>query len=128
MENFNLAATERTPAVDFDYENNTFKISGESYPEDVSAFYADFISGFEDYMQARNDCNITFEFELVYFNSSSAKVFMGLFDMLDEVASRNKVVINWLIEENDDNMGELGEEFGEDLTNATFNLAISSQE
>ena len=47
---------------------------------------------------------------------------MGLFDILDSAAEDNQVVINWHFEEDDDNMEELGEEFGEDLENAKFEL------
>jgi len=45
--------------------------------------------------------------------------------MLDEAAENgNNVTINWAYDEEDDNMEELGEEFGEDLEHATFNLKV----
>ena len=50
---------------------------------------------------------------------------MGLFGMLDEAASRgNTVDIIWAFEKDDDNLEELGEEFGEDLEHASFRLGI----
>ena len=48
---FDIEATSRTPAVAFDFRSNHLKITGESYPEDVTEFYGpvfsalDFISG-----------------------------------------------------------------------------------
>lgn len=123
MNNINIEATERSPQIDFNFQESSFSIRGESYPEDVSEFYGDIIDQFNDYVSNLEEAEVTFDFELIYFNSSTAKVLMGLFDQLDEVASNgNKVVINWCYEEDDDNMEELGEEFGEDLEHAEFNM------
>ena len=123
MENIKIDATERSPEIDFNFETNRFMIKGESYPEDVTAFYGPIIGQFDEYLDGLDNAEIAFDFELVYFNSSSAKILMGLFDTLDEVAEKgNKVVVSWAFEEDDDNMEELGEEFGEDLENAEFVL------
>lgn len=68
-----------------------------------------------------------FPFELIYFNSSTAKVLMGLFEILDEAAGNgNEALITWSHEEDDDNMEEMGEEFGEGLENGTFELNKNS--
>ena len=46
---------------------------------------------------------------------------MGLFEILDEAAANgNDVHITWVHKEDDDNMEEMGEEFGDDLENAKF--------
>ncbi|MBF0189333.1 MAG: DUF1987 family protein, partial [Magnetococcales bacterium] len=51
------------------------------------------------------------------------KVVMRLFELLEETAENGvSVTVNWVYEEDDDNMEELGEEFGEDLETATFNM------
>lgn len=123
MKNIKIAATERSPEIDFDFETGHFAIKGESYPEDVSEFYGEIIGGFNKYLARLENAEIVVDFSLVYFNSSSAKILMGLFDNLEEVASRgNKVTVNWHYEADDDNMEELGEEFGEDLQHAKFNM------
>jgi len=123
MNNIKVEATERSPEIDFNYAENNFAIRGESYPEDVSEFFGEIMKQFYEYIDDLADTEITFTFELIYFNSSTAKVLMGLFDRLDELAEEgNKVIINWCYEEDDDNMEELGEEFGEDLEHAKFNL------
>ena len=44
--------------------------------------------------------------------------------MLDEAASDNTVTVNWIYDAEDDNMEELGEDFGEDLEDATFNMVV----
>ncbi|MBF0220455.1 MAG: DUF1987 domain-containing protein [Gammaproteobacteria bacterium] len=122
MDSITIAAQERSPEIDFDFANHTFLIKGESYPEDVSEFYGEPIAALKRYLEAQKGSEIVFNFELIYFNSSSAKVLMNLFDTLDMAAEENTLTINWIYESDDDNMEEMGEEFGEDLEHATFNL------
>ena len=48
---------------------------------------------------------------------------MSLLEKLDEAAAGGATVtINWHYDEEDDTMEELGEEFGEDVKNAKFQL------
>ena len=123
MENINIPAGERSPEIDFDFAANTFAIRGESYPEDVNAFFGPMVQKLESYLETLNGANVQFTFELIYFNSSTAKILMSLFETLDEAAeSGNEVQVSWLHEEDDDNMQEMGEEFGEDLVHAKFEL------
>lgn len=123
MENLKIAGTERSPEIDFNFENHTFLVKGESCPEDVSEFFGPIMGQLEEYASNASGETIQFTFELIYFNSSTAKVLMGLFDTLDEAAeSGNDVTVTWVYEEDDDNMEEMGEEFGEDLEHAKFEL------
>ncbi len=123
METIHIAATDRSPEVRFDFMANHFSLKGESYPEDVTEFYGPVIGRLEQHLERLEDGALIFDFELIYFNSSSAKVLMGLFDLLDDVAGRGcRVSVNWRFEADDDNMEELGQEFAEDLSNVTFNL------
>ena len=123
MSTITIEATERSPAITFDYQTNVFLVKGESYPEDVTAFYGPLIDKLEPHLRSLESSSVSFIFDLIYFNSSTAKVLMGLFDMLDEVAGKgNDVTVAWHYEEGDQNMQELGEEFGEDFENAVFVL------
>ena len=123
MDKIKIEETERSPEIDFDFRNNVFSLRGESYPEDVPAFYGPHVGALDRHLEAMENGQVEFNFELIYFNSSSAKVVMRLFDMLEEAAGQGvDVTINWRYDADDDNMEELGEEFGEDLENATFNL------
>jgi len=123
MDTIRLEATERTPELDFDFQANTFTLRGESYPEDVTDFFGEPIGRLEAHLGALERGALTFNFELIYFNSSSAKVIMRLFELLEETAQRGvAVTVNWSFDADDDNMEELGEEFGEDLEAAAFNL------
>ena len=123
MDNIIIAATERSPELSFNFAANTYIIKGESYPEDVTDFYGEALKALEVHLEGLDGGTVTFTFELIYFNSSSAKILMSLFDMLEEVAEAgNTVNIEWIYEADDDNMEELGEEFGEDLEEANFKM------
>jgi len=124
MNSLHITATERSPEVIFDFSTNVFALKGESYPEDVKEFYGPVIERLEKHLNALEDAAVQFMFEFIYFNSSTAKILMNLFELLDATAERgNAVAITWAFEKDDGNMEELGEEFGEDLEHASFTLA-----
>lgn len=123
MDNIKIAPTDRSPEVDFDFGSNLFALRGESYPEDVNGFFGPIIEQLDSHLSGLDGASVTMNFELIYFNSSTAKVLMGLFDLFDETAERGvTVTINWRYDSEDDTMEELGEELGEDLEHASFNL------
>jgi hypothetical protein len=123
MSTLHISATPRTPEISFDFENNVYHLRGESYPEDVKEYYGPPITQLERHLESLEGAEVGFRFEFVYFNSSTAKILMNLFDLLDATAERgNTVTITWAFEQDDDNMAELGEEFGEDLCHASFEL------
>ena len=125
MENIKIEATDRSPEIDFDFESNKFLVKGESYPEDVTAFFGSVIGQLEEHLADLDGASIHFTFELIYFNSSTAKVLMRLFDTLEETAKNgNDVLVTWVYEQGDDNMEEMGEEFGEDLESARFERKV----
>ncbi|MBF0626848.1 MAG: DUF1987 domain-containing protein [Magnetococcales bacterium] len=121
MENIHIEPTKRSPAIDFDFDSGNFSIAGESYPEDVNKFFGPLISQLKEYLSAAQGATIQFRFDLIYFNSTTAKIVMGLFEILDEAAAAgNTVNILWSFAADDSNMEELGEEFSEDLEHAKF--------
>ena len=50
MQNLVIPASTRTPAIDFDFGKNHLKLSGESYPEDVTEFYNPVFSSLDAYL------------------------------------------------------------------------------
>jgi hypothetical protein len=118
-----IEATSRTPAVVFDFANNHLKITGESYPEDVTEFYRPVFDALDAYLGKLDKGSCRFDFELIYLNSSSAKAVMMLMDKLEAAAKKGAAVdVHWFYDKEDDTMQELGEEFGEDLETAMFHL------
>ena len=122
MENLEIESTERTPRIFFDYDNHHFEISGEAYPENSDEFFRPVMDALQAYIASGASDKISFLFKLIYFNSSSARVLMKLFELLDEAAESRSVEIEWHYHEEDDTMEEFGEEFAEDMENASFQL------
>ena len=123
MQNLEIPATARTPAVKFDFGQSHLKLVGESYPEDVTEFYNPIFASLDAYLAELGDGKCRFDFELIYLNSSSAKAIMMLMDKLDAAAANGATIdVFWYYDKEDDTMQELGEEFGEDLESAKFHL------
>jgi hypothetical protein len=122
-DNIDIVATSRTPAVTFDFAKHHLRISGESYPEDVTEFYGPVLGSLDAYLKELGEGSCRFDFELIYLNSSSAKAIMMLMDKLELAASNGASIdIHWYYDKEDDTMQELGEEFGEDLESVKFHL------
>jgi Domain of unknown function (DUF1987). len=126
MDNLVIAATERSPEVDFDFAAGVLSLKGESYPEDASAVFGPVFTALERYLGEPEGRSLRFDFELIYFNSSSAKALMNMFQLLDRAAGQGAViVVNWFFAADDETMKEFGEDFSEDLEHVTFNLVES---
>ena len=123
MQNLEIPATARTPNIAFDFGKNHLKLTGESYPEDVTEFYHPVFSALDGYLATLGPGSCRFDFELIYLNSSSAKAVMMLMDKLEAAAEKGaSVEVYWYYDKEDDTMQELGGEFGEDLEKAKFHL------
>jgi len=123
MEKFFRAPTKSSPLVDFDPESRRLTLSGASYPENTAAFYEPAIAWLRAFLE-EGVPNIDFDIELKYFDSSSSKVLMDIFDLIEDAveSAGTSVVVNWRYLEIDTMSKEYGEEFLEDLNKITFNL------
>ncbi len=116
----NIAATDRTPEVVLTLQPATLRIQGESYPEDVSAFYGQVIQAVNA-LVASPAGELTVEIQLIYINSSSIKAIFRIFEGFDEYRKKGQnVSIQWLADEDDDIMQELGEDFIDRFPNLTI--------
>ncbi|MBG0861259.1 MAG: DUF1987 domain-containing protein [Bacteroidales bacterium] len=108
--------TASSPKVTLDPDNNTFEISGESRPPDVSGFYNEILRWMDDYSEhlgssAQINPPVVFNLDFEYFNSSSAKYILDFCKQVGTVRSKGKnVSINWHYEEGDNDMLEVGKE------------------
>lgn len=126
MDNLKIAATERSPEVDFDFAAGALSLKGESYPEDASSVFGPIFSSLDGFLAGAEGREIRFDFELIYFNSSSAKALMNMFQMMENAAERGvRIIVNWTFAPDDETMKEFGEDFSEDLEHVTFNLVTT---
>ena len=121
MNNLMIQATDCTPSIYFSAQENLLEIRGTSYPENTAAFYTPIFSWLEEYFASIEDGDIAVNIEIVYFNSGSSKALLEFFDLLDDAAFRGMgVTVNWIYEQDDDDMREYGEEFVEDFRRIAF--------
>lgn len=117
----NIAATDRTPEIILSSQPAKLSIKGESYPEDVSAFYGQVIQAVNSLVESPAG-ELTVEIQLIYINSSSIKAIFRIFEGFDEYRKKGQnVSIQWLADEDDDIMQELGEDFIDRFPNLTIN-------
>ena len=95
-----------------------------NYIENTAKFYDPVFTWIEKYLDALNPRNIEVNLEIIYFNSSSFKVFMNNFQLLEEAAEekKNNITINWRYDPENEMALEYGEELQEDLEAVQFNL------
>ena len=116
----NIAATDRTPEIVLSSQPAKLSIKGESYPEDVSAFYGQVIQAVNSLVESPAG-ELTVEIQLIYINSSSIKAIFRIFEGFDEYRKKGQnVSIQWLADEDDDIMQELGEDFIDRFPNLTI--------
>ncbi len=120
MQSFVREAKGKTPSILVDYEEGHIELKGVSHPENVFVFYNPVFQAIKDFSKT-NTMQIVVDFQLEYFNTSSARCLFLIFKELKELAYSGKnVVINWHYEEEDEDMMETGEDF-EELIEMSFN-------
>lgn len=114
MEKKILQATASTPEVILDPDNQIFRISGESRPEDIPAFYQPILHWLDDFGQhisSQEPKDIPYEFNLSfeYFDSLSAKFILDICKNLSRLRSEgNSIHLKWHYEKDDEDMQEVG--------------------
>jgi hypothetical protein len=123
MENISIEPTDRSPRVAFDFQAGHLRLEGESFPEDSAAFFAPLLNAVRGFLTEHSQSPVTLDVSMVYFNSSSAKALMNLFQLLEQAAADGRpVIVNWHYHPDDDTMEEFGEDFGLDFANAEFRM------
>lgn len=119
-----IEATKSTPGILFDQERCILRIYGESYPENAAKFYSPVVDWLREYL-AESGRELRLEFEIIYFNSSSSKVFMNLFDLLEAaVTDGRQAAVVWRCDAENETAIECGEEFREDVVHLPFEIQI----
>ncbi len=116
MQKLTLARSVDTPEVAFDPESGNFRLEGESYPENALDFYGTVFECLNQYIE-RTQGPIEAHFKLSYFNSSSSKCLLDIFDIFEAYSSVNgKVCVHWHYQKDDEDIKESGEDFADDLS------------
>ncbi len=121
MKELRIEASQYTPQISMDAQKGIIEIAGKSYPENTFEFYKPVIEWLEEYfINPQQDTAVNME--IVYFNSSSSKLFFDFFDILEENQDKTKITINWIYDKENESAKEAGEEFQEDFESLEMNL------
>lgn len=113
MEALHIEATERTPEVILDKDQEVFQIIGESTPEDIYKLYDRVLTWMNHYKAEPNEHTVFF-FGYTYFNTASIQMIYEILKVLREIQdSGNKVLVKWGYQEGDDDNYEQAEEFAD---------------
>jgi hypothetical protein len=123
MENLIIEETKYTPSIKLDATKGTIELIGKSYPENTFEFYKPMMEWVENYFDGNEAEKTVVNLEIIYFNSSSSKLFFDFFDLLEEAHNNGKSVeVNWIYDKENESALEAGEDFKEDFENLKFNL------
>jgi len=112
MDDLHIPGTRQSPAVDFWFSEHRFRMQGEAYPENASAFFEPLIAVAGAYAARPSDAPARVELRLRYLNSASTKLlfkWVGVWDKLAETGRKVKLTFETAPDD------EVLQEFGEDL-------------
>lgn len=123
MDNLILKAgsDDQTPKVEF-RTNGELAIKGKSYPEDPMKFFGPLINWIKE-LKSLNLPKIVMTVRLDYFNTSTSKLMLHIFKILENMQAPNQteVKIIWLYHGHDEDMIESGKDY-KSLVNVPFEL------
>lgn len=122
MDTFRLESTPRTPLVNLNPESGVFEMKGKSIPENSTVFYKamfDWLNAYLEQPAGKTVLNI----QMDYFNTSSSKSVVDFFKKLESLhkSGKGEVEINWLHNEEDEDMQEAGEDY-KSIIKVPFNI------
>jgi hypothetical protein len=126
MNTLEIIATQSTPSVVTNWQAGTLEMKGDSYPENSFDFFAPVLAWVQAFLNEA-DQPLRLELHLLYLNTSSVKVMMDIFDIMEESHQGGKeVYVNWYYESDNERIAELAEEFKEDCS-FPFEIVLNAQ-
>lgn len=116
--------TGSAPYIYVDEEKGYMRFFGESFHENVLEVYSDIIKWLQQYTKTEFQ-SFTFDCELKYFNSSTAKMLLNILLLLDEASKSGRLVtVNWITTADNEINIECGEDFADEVASLDFNIVI----
>ncbi|MEO5332765.1 MAG: DUF1987 domain-containing protein [Magnetococcus sp. YQC-5] len=124
MDDLIIEKTASSPEIHFSQGHNGLLIKGKSYMENSAQFYGPVFDWLERHLCEDGLKNIEINMEIIYFNSSSFKMFLNLFELLENAITRNQcdICVNWRYDPVNRMAMEYGEELQEEVKLVKFNL------
>lgn len=110
-----------TPEISFSTEKYIFDIKGESFLEDTESFYNPVLEWLQNFVIKTYPSPLVVNFELSYFNSSSAKAILTMMKLFKQYSLRASVEVNWYYPYMHDDLKQEGIDF-QNMTGLPINL------
>ena len=120
FENVNISEGTKTPAIYLNKDEGSIKIRGVSIPENSKSFYENLILWVADYAENPQP-KTSVLLALRYMNTSTTMVINKVLRKLDlDIQSPNELEVEWIFEEDDNEMKDVGEFYQELLSHKLF--------
>ncbi len=129
MEKYSIEGTPKTPSINFDLNGGVLEVKGRSIPENSIEFYNPLFAALDKYLANPNPKNATIlNIQLEYYNSSSSACLLSVFKKLEKFnkGKGSPVTINWIYEENDEDILAAGKNF-EGMVELPFKMIAISE-
>ncbi|MEA3317136.1 MAG: DUF1987 domain-containing protein [Bacteroidota bacterium] len=120
MQNLIIEKTAKTPYINCDSAKGEFKITGRSIPENPESFYEQMLEWLNNYFKNPQETT-KLDIQLEYINSGSSKFILELLQLIQNNQNNSNCSINWLYEEDDEAILELGTHY-QSILDISFNL------
>ena len=121
MKSLSIEGTHKTPEISADQELGLIEIKGRSHPENTAQCYWPLTDWTDKYIKIPQE-KTTININLEYFNTSSSKIILNILKKFETIPdAKERVVVNWYYEANDEDDLETGEYFSQ-MINLNFNF------
>jgi hypothetical protein len=109
MDRLFVEATKMTPEIILDSNANVYSIKGNSRPENPMVFYKQVFDWLESHFES-NSSKTNFIVQMDYFNTSTSKVLLDLFEYFEKKSEEKDIHVIWQYQSGDEEMMEAAEE------------------
>jgi hypothetical protein len=118
MKNLEVKGTIKTPTIRL--TDSELVVEGRSYPENSVEIYKPIMNRLNEVEQFEN---FTIRLKLEYCNSSSSKVLSYIIKSIAD-KTKNEVQLYWIIDEDDEAMQNLSDNFMSIISNVKFHIEL----
>ncbi len=111
----------KTPRISFDKTKGKFEIEGAILPENSIKFFAPLTEYVENYLKDPLPTT-TLDLYIIYFNTASSKQVYELIKLFYSAKANTNISVNWLYDEDDEDMEETGKEYDAFFQEMPFNF------